>query len=396
MDAMDLLSNAIQPYAWGSRTAIAALQGREPDGGPEAELWMGAHPGAPSRIDRGATLLAAIEADPEAELGDRVLAEFGPRLPYLLKVLAADQPLSLQVHPTTEQARAGWAAEEAAGIPRDAAHRNYKDPYAKPELILALTPFVGLCGFRAIPDLLALLAELDAPSLQPLAGRLAAQPDAAGLRDLLAALLEWPADGRSELVRDVAKACREVPDASVFADSCRWAAAIADDYPDDTGVVVVLMLNLISLEPGQAVFLRPRTFHAYLRGVGVEILAGSDNVLRGGLTPKHIDVPELLATLDFTDGPVELTPPTDLSPYEKAWLTPTPEFRLSQLTARGHEVVLEGGLPQILLCTKGSGTVADAVGAIDLKPGESVFVPATSGPVIVTGDATLFRAVPGL
>jgi mannose-6-phosphate isomerase len=158
----------------------------------------------------------------------------------------------------------------------------------------------------------------------------------------------------------------------------------------------MLMLNLIELQPGEAVFLRPRTFHAYLQGVGVEIMAGSDNVLRGGLTPKHIDVPELMATLEFSDGPLAPTPPTKLSPYEKAWLTPTPEFRLSQLTVGGDEVTLEGGMPQILLCTKGTAQVSDGTGSVGLTPGRSLFVPGTSGPVVVTGDATVFRAIPGL
>jgi mannose-6-phosphate isomerase len=396
MEHMDLLTNAIQPYAWGSRTAIAELQGRVPDGGPEAELWMGAHPGAPSGLDRSPSLLTAIEEDPGRELGAQVLDAFGPRLPYLLKVLAADKPLSLQVHPTPQQARAGFDAEEAAGVPRGAAERNYKDPYSKPELIVALTPFTGLCGFRDVAELAALLEELAVPALKDLTQDLSARADEATLRATLAALLQWPQDERAGLVAEVVAACRQAPADSRFGDSYRWAAKVAVDYPGDTGVVVVLMLNLVELQPGEAVFLRPRTLHAYLQGVGVEIMAGSDNVLRCGLTPKHIDVDELLSLLDFGNGPIAPTPAAALSPYERAWNTPTPEFRLSEVTPGHDSVQLTAGVPQILLCIAGSAHIADASGSVDLSPGTSVFVPASSGPVTVSGDAHVFRAIPGL
>ena len=226
---MDLLRNAIQPYAWGSRTAIAALQGREPATEPEAELWMGAHPGAPSRLQRGAwsTLLDTIEADPQAELGPSVVEAFGPRLPYLLKVLAADKPLSLQVHPTPEQARTGFDAEDARGVPRDAPDRNYRDPYSKPELIVALTPFAGLCGFRDAAELAALLDELAVPALKDLADTLAATPDEASVRAMLAALLRWPEAERATLVADVAARCSLLrTGSSAFAASYDWTAKV--------------------------------------------------------------------------------------------------------------------------------------------------------------------------
>lgn len=399
---MDLLTNAIQPYAWGSRSSIAALQGREPSDQPEAELWMGAHPGAPSRLYRRAwaTLLDTIEADPVAELGDAVVEAFGPRLPYLLKVLAADKPLSLQVHPTPEQARAGFDAEEARGVPRDAAERNYRDPYSKPELIVALTPFAGLCGFRAATELAALLDELAVPALQGFADTLAAAPDEVSVRAMLAALLRWPEAERTALVADVATRCSLLRQgSSPYGSTYAWTARVAVDYPGDTGVVVVLMLNLVLLEPGQAIFLQPRTLHAYLSGTGVEIMAGSDNVLRGGLTPKHIDVDELLALLDFTNGPLALTPTTPVGPGEDAWVTPTPEFRLSQITmSPGHTVEVSGAVPQILLCTHGSVHLDDGTGGQGIVSGQSVFVPASSPSVRATsaGGATVFRAVPGI
>jgi mannose-6-phosphate isomerase len=400
MDAMDLLTNAIQPYAWGSRSAIATLQGRVPSGGPEAELWMGAHPGAPSRLADGSTLPEAIERAPREELGEAVLAAFGPRLPYLLKVLAADRPLSLQVHPTPGQARAGFDEEEARGIPRDAPNRNYRDPYAKPELLVALTPFTGLCGFRDATALADLVEELAVPALKEMAVALRAGPDKAAVRAMLAGLLRWPELDRPTLVAEVAARCTELAGTtSPYSATYDWTARVAADYPDDTGVVVMLMLNLVLLEPGESVFLKPRTLHAYLSGMGVEIMAGSDNVLRGGLTPKHIDVDELLGLLDFSNGPLDPTPTTQVSADEHAWLTPTPEFRLSRITvAEGRPVDVGGGVPQILLCTQGSAHLDDGTGSLDIVAGESVFVPASSAGVGVTtpAGATLFRAVPGL
>lgn len=397
MDGMDLLTNAIQPYAWGSRTAIAELQGRAPSESPEAELWMGAHPGAPSRLERRPTLLEAIEAAPVDELGQAVVDAFGPRLPYLLKLLAADRALSLQVHPTPEQARVGFDAEEARGIPRDAPDRNYRDPYSKPELIVALTPFVGLCGFRDTAELAGLLDELAVPALKEFAVALGNDPGETAVRAMLASLLRWPEPDRAGLVADVVQSARGLAATeSPFAATYDWVARVAVDYPDDTGVVVILMLNLVRLAPGEAVFLRPRTLHAYLSGVGVEIMAGSDNVLRGGLTPKHVDVDELLGLLDFSTGPSAATRPTTVSAAEQAWQTPTPEFRLSRVTVAGSPVALGGGLPQILLCTEGSVRVQDGSQVLDLTRGESVFVPASSAGLELTGDATLFRAIPGL
>lgn len=402
MDDMDLLTNAIQPYAWGSRSAIAGLQGRAPSGSPEAELWMGAHPSAPSQVERAGSsgrtsLLTLIEAHPDDELGDAVIAAFGPRLPYLLKLLAADRALSLQVHPTPEQARAGFDAENALGIPVDAPGRNYRDPFAKPELIVALTPFVGLFGFRAARELADLFDELAVPALKSFAVALAEQPGESSVRATLAGLLRWPEPERATLVAEVVRACALQPGHGPFAATYEWTQRVAVDYPDDTGVVVMLMLNLVSLAPGEAVFLAPRTLHAYLSGVGVEILAGSDNVLRGGLTPKHIDVDELLAVLQFGNGPIELTPATRVSSVEQAWITPTPDFRLSRLTLTGDPAELSGGFPQILVCTHGSVRLQDGDQVLDIGSGDSVFVPAHSAGVRLTAtDATLFRALPGL
>ncbi|RSS45109.1 mannose-6-phosphate isomerase, class I, partial [Streptomyces sp. WAC07061] len=322
---MDRLTNTIRPYAWGSTTAIPALLGVEPTGEPQAEMWMGAHPGAPSRLDRGAgetTLAAVIDADPEGELGAAAVARFGPRLPFLLKILAAGAPLSVQVHPDLAQARAGYEDEERRGVPIDAGHRNYKDPNHKPELICALTPFDGLCGFRPPTEAADLLEGLGVDSLKPYVDLLRAHPEEAALREVLTAVLT--AD-REEMARTVAEAAAA---AERLGGPYEAYAGLVHDYPGDPGVIAAMLLNHVRLQPGEAMFLGAGIPHAYLDGLGVELMANSDNVLRCGLTPKHVDVPELLKVVIFEpSAPGILRPEGD---GEEVYETPIDEFRLSR------------------------------------------------------------------
>ncbi|MFD8148270.1 mannose-6-phosphate isomerase, class I [Streptomyces sp. NPDC059708] len=381
---MDRLTNTIRPYAWGSTTAIPALLGVEPSGEPQAEMWMGAHPGAPSRLDRGAggtTLSAVIAADPERELGAAAVAKFGPALPFLLKVLAAGAPLSLQVHPDLAQARAGYEDEERRGVPIDAGHRNYKDPNHKPELICALTPFDGLCGFRPPLEAADLLEGLGVDSLKPYVDLLRAHPEDAALREVLTAVLS--AD-REEMARTVAETAAA---AERLGGPYAPYAGLVHDYPGDPGVIAAMLLNHVRLQPGEAMFLGAGIPHAYLDGLGVELMANSDNVLRCGLTPKHVDVPELLKVVVFApSAPGVLRPEGDA---EEVYETPIDEFRLSRfvLAPGGVPRALPDTAPQILLCTAG----APAVGELALTPGESVFVPAGEK-VELSGTGTVFRA----
>ncbi|MFF4457679.1 mannose-6-phosphate isomerase, class I [Streptomyces goshikiensis] len=381
---MDRLTNTIRPYAWGSTTAIPALLGVEPSGEPQAEMWMGAHPGAPSRLDRGAgetTLPAVIAADPERELGAAAVAKFGPRLPFLLKLLAAGSPLSLQVHPDLAQARAGFADEEARGVPIDAGHRNYKDPNHKPELICALTPFSGLCGFRRPLEAAALLDGLGVDSLKPYVDLLHAHPEEAALREMLTAVLGGDRAEMARTVNEVAAAAERL------GGPYEPYASLVHEYPGDPGVIAAMLLNHVELQPGEAMFLGAGVPHAYLDGLGVELLANSDNVLRAGLTPKHVDVPELLRVVRFESGdPALLRPEGDA---EEVYETPTDEFRLSRfaLAPGGEPRVLPSGAPQILLCTAGS----PKAGELTLAPGESVFVPAGEKSEL-SGIGTVFRA----
>ncbi|WP_405736143.1 mannose-6-phosphate isomerase, class I [Streptomyces sp. NBC_00028] len=379
---MDRLDNTVRPYAWGSTTAIPDLLGIAPSGEPQAEMWMGAHPGAPSRTARG-TLVEVVEADPERELGAAAVAKFGPRLPFLLKILAAGAPLSLQVHPNLAQAKEGYEDEERRGIPVDAGHRNYKDANHKPELICALTEFDGLCGFRDPNQAAELLAGLGVDSLKPYVDLLHAHPEDAALREVLTAVLSADREEMARTVTEAAAACARLGGAyAPYAD-------IAHHYPGDPGVIAAMLLNHVRLQPGEALFLGAGIPHAYLNGLGVEIMANSDNVLRCGLTPKHVDVPELLRIVRFEAADPGVLRPEASPDGEEVYETPIDEFRLSRyvLPEGGAAHDLTRPTPQILLCTVGSVRA----GEHELSPGQSVFVPA-GDKAEVSGTGTVFRA----
>jgi len=394
---MDLLEAKTRDYDWGTSDAIAELQGRPvPAPGPEAELWMGAHPTAPSGV-RDTTLDALIEAAPERELGAEVAARFGGRLPFLLKVLSAGRALSIQVHPSRAQAEAGYADEEERKVPRDAPDRNYVDDWPKPELLYALTPFEVAAGLRTPADASALLQALDVDELKPLA---------AGLTDLgaaLATVLRWGEPAL--LLASVVAACQRLAEAGgPYADACAAAVRVAADRPGDIGVVALLLMRHAVLQPGQAVFMPAGGLHAYLRGTGIELLANSDNVVRSGLTSKHIDVPELLKLVDPAVEVPILAP--RVLPDGITWFdTPVPEFRLHVIELAGPELALPGAAPapalpgaapRILLCLGGSCTLRAATGQeLALTRGGSCFIPYADGPVHATGHARLVQATPG-
>jgi mannose-6-phosphate isomerase len=414
---MDLLDAKTRAYDWGTTDAIAELQGRPvPAPGPEAELWMGAHPTAPSGVRRppssatppsapapsapapsttspvssapSVTLDTLIAADPQGELGPEVTARFGGRLPFLLKVLSAAKALSIQVHPSRAQAEAGYAAEEERQVPRDAPDRNYVDDWPKPELLYALTPFEVAAGLRTPADASALLQALEVDELKPLA---------VGLTDLgaaLATVLRWPEP--APLVASVVAACRRLAEAGgPYADACAAAVRVAADRPGDIGVVALLLMRHAVLQPGQAMFMPAGGLHAYLRGTGIELLANSDNVVRSGLTSKHIDVPELLKLVDPAVE-VPILAPRVLPDGITCFAAPVPEFRLRVIELTGPELALPGPAPRILLCLGGSCTLRAATGQeLGLTRGSSCFIPFADGPVHATGHARLIQATPG-
>lgn len=390
---MWLLTNTLRHYPWGSRTVIPELLGEPcPADRPYAELWMGAHPDAPSVLSNGTPLDKAIETEPDALLGTEVRERFGTRLPFLMKVLAAEQPLSLQAHPTSEQAGVGFAAEEAAGVPRDEPTRTFKDPFHKPELLLALTTFEALCGFRPVEESVHCLAKLQVPELRPTIAALAR----GGLRAAIPQLLALNPEHRSMLVTAVAEAAARFVSAHdpEFINTYRWAASLAETYPGDPGVVISLLCNHLKLAPGEAVFLPAGNLHAYLSGAGVEVMASSDNVLRGGLTGKHVDLAALIEVLDFADGRVPVIHPV-LGPGGLRYPVPVDDFDLTrvQLDAQSGSLTTRG--PQVLLCTEGTAVLTSPEGEVTVQQGGSAFVPAGT-PVTARGPAVLYRTTTGL
>ena len=423
---MESLRNAVRPYAWGSRTAIAELLGGPvPSPHPQAELWLGAHPADPSVLlhaDGAQTsLLEALHADPDHHLGTRCARRWGGRLPFLLKVLAADEPLSLQAHPSAEQAAEGFAREEARGILRDAPERNYSDPSHKPELICALTELHALAGFRDPLRTVELLAALDTPLLEPYRMMLAAEPNADGLRTLFTTWITMPEPAVKALLPCTLEACvallrrdgvygdfptsRSSPTSRGrdFRNECRMVLELAETYPGDVGALAALLLNHVVLASGEAMYLPAGNLHTYLRGIAVEISANSDNVLRGGLTAKHIDVPELLRVLDFSSGELPVQSGEPVGPHETAYRTPAEEFQLTRLEwidGESTSVCLHSLWPQILLCTQGSAQLRSPDGgSVTMRRGGSVWLAAADPEVTVCpgpGPVQLFRALPGL
>ncbi len=396
---MQLLRGAVRSYAWGSRTALARIQGRPvPSDHPEAEIWLGAHPADSAQVlhEGGSTpLLTLIDGDPATHLGGSA-QQYESRLPYLLKLLAAEEPLSLQAHPSSAQAREGFARENAAGVPIDSAVRNYRDPNHKPELIVALTEFEALAGFRSPTDTVELLDALAVSALGGYRTLLAAQPDASGLRTVFTSWITLPGQSLDDILPAVAQGCIDYlsgparTDGGRFAAEARTLLELGESYPGDAGVLAALLLNRVTLAPGQGLYLDAGNLHAYLRGTGVEIMANSDNVLRGGLTPKHVDVPELLRVLDFEPADISPITPSESDRPTYLYRTPAPEFALSRTAVPpGETVELPGSGPRILLCTDGT-VVASAGGrspGLTVSQGSSAWIPDADRFVTVTADS---------
>jgi mannose-6-phosphate isomerase len=396
MSGVHPLTGVVRPYAWGSRTALAQLQGRPtPSEGPEAELWLGAHPDDPSTLtghDGRVSLAKVIADDPKGQLGPEVAAEFGPRLPYLMKVLAAAAPLSLQAHPDADYARLAFAAQQAdPTLPR-----NYTDPFHKPEMLVALTPFSALCGFRA-PEVSASVFEtLAVPQLEPVVAAL--RTGVEGLREAVQLLLTWPAADRPALISAVVDAARGVPTSDPQAESFALAIDLAGYYPGDPGVLVALLLNEVHLAPGEAIWMPAGNLHAYLNGTGVEIMAASDNVLRGGLTPKRVDVDELLKVLRFEVLNDPVLPAAPVAPGVVTWKVPVREFVLYRVELDGTRppTPVPASGPRIILGTAGDVYVAEDHGTpVEVTPGTAAFAAADAGPITLAGiGETFIAAVP--
>ncbi|PDP93009.1 mannose-6-phosphate isomerase [Enterobacter cloacae] len=386
---MQKLINSVQNYAWGSKTALTELYGiANPDNLPMAELWMGAHPKSSSKVEDASGQVRAlrdvIDADKATLLGNSVANRFG-ELPFLFKVLCAAQPLSIQVHPNKKASEIGFAKENAAGIPLDAAERNYKDPNHKPELVFALTPFLAMNAFREFSEIISLL--------QPVAGahnaiaHFLANPNAESLSQLFASLLNMQGDEKSHALA-VLKAALDGQQGEPW-DTIRLISAF---YPDDSGLFSPLLLNVVKLNPGEAMFLFAETPHAYLQGVALEVMANSDNVLRAGLTPKYIDIPELVANVKFVAKPAAelLTQPVK-NGAELDFPIPVDDFAFSLHDLSQTETTIAQESAAILFCVEGEATLHKGEQRLVLKPGESAFVAANESPVSVSGTGRLAR-----
>lgn len=370
------LTNTPRDYAWGSTTLLAGLEGRPPASGPEAEVWFGDHPGDPADVQGDGTLDAVT----------------GGELPYLLKLLAAASPLSIQVHPTREQARAGW--EREAALDADDPTRNYRDDNHKPELIVALSDrFESLSGLRPVPDTLRLLDALDGGAgVAALVERLS-QPG-----DVLRDVIGWLLSGDAQVeVDDIVASVRAAADsdAGEWTTTLRAVSAISETYPGDPGVVVALLMNHVVLRRGEGIFLRAGLLHAYISGLGVEIMAASDNVLRGGLTPKRIDVAELLSILDTTTGEVPVLRPVEVGTVTE-YEVPVDDFALRRVALDGQDLPIEVAGPTMVLATDGRVAVrSDSDVERTVPVGTAVFATADETRLTLSGVGEAFVASPG-
>jgi len=397
MRTIKLLKNTVQNYAWGSLTAIPELLGeRNPSLEPRAELWMGAHPKASSFVNYNGLWLPLTELIaryPREILGNDVALEFGNKLPYLFKVLAAAKPLSIQAHPSLNQAKEGFERETDQGIDLDAPNRNYKDDNHKPECICALSPFWAMYGFRNIPDILAMLGKNCPVGLAAELELLIKHPDSEGLKRFFTDLMTMDSQRQKRVVDEaVRNAHRYSEEDSAF----HWMTRLSNEYPSDIGILAPLLLNLIELKPGEALFLPAGELHAYLEGVGLELMANSDNVLRGGLTPKHIDVPELLKVLNFKSRPVNILKAVKKNKNERVYTSEADEFVLSVVsTSVGSPYQSsESRSVEIMLCTEGTAYLKDkgTQEIINIKKGESAIIPAAVISYSITGDALIYKA----
>ena len=418
------LENTVQKYPWGSSGFLPALLGKEnPTGEPWAEMWMGDHPSGPSiAIDPASgerlSLARRITGQPVAMLGKEVSRRFGPSLPFLFKVLSASHPLSIQVHPSKRKAERGYEREELAAIPRTSADRNYKDTNHKPETIVALGPFKGLCGFRPVEEILGNIRLLSPNGWRQLAGRLAERHGTLELSVFFYTVVSMKGPEKDALLAATRQRCSHILSTAdpVTAEPFKVVSMLLDAYPGDIGALAPLAFNIFNLKPGQYLNISAGQPHAYLHGDGIEIMANSDNVLRGGLTGKHVDIPEFISALDFAArylGPEDLP---ETAPGGIARRTQTndtdPDAQAGMFRYHGHpedytldRLTLDGGSmsmprndgPEIWLCTEGELTL-EAAGKppYTLTRGQSVYVSADEPGCTVSGSGQAFIAGVGV
>ena len=397
MKTIALLENPVQTYAWGSRSFIPGLLGQaSPSADPMAELWMGAHPKAPSVVllrDERISLLDLIRSRPIDILGESVARRFSNDLPFLFKVLAASEPLSIQAHPNRDQAREGFANENRQNIPLNAFNRNYKDQNHKPEIICALEPFWALKGFRRVEDIILFMDKIAARALEEDLNTLRRRPDPEGLKTFFRALIVMEEAPRNRVLREAREKCEALADDDP---AFEWVVKLSEAYPGDIGILSPILLNLVQLQPGEAMNIPAGELHAYLEGAGIELMANSDNVLRGGLTPKYADVSELLNILTFKAGTARLLRPDQRADCEGVYETATDEYTLSVLDIHEGEFFKSPTKRsvEIMICIEGDARITD-LGireVLSLKKGTSVIVPAAVEQYRIEGKTRIYKA----
>ena len=386
------MDNVIQDYAWGSVTSIEQLFAiPNLDQKPQAEIWMGAHANGCSVITvngEAVRLADFIATDPDAIIGAETQAKFA-ELPYLFKVLAAEKALSVQVHPSKHQAEIGYAKEEKIGIARNAANRNYKDPNHKPELVFALTPYQAMNGFRELAEIVELFTTINLDVISDLVNTFVANQTETGLRDFFEAMLSLEGERKEVAVNGLLAFCHEHKEQPLFA----LLIDLSEQYPGDIGLFVPLMLNVLTLQPGEAMFLSACTPHAYIKGTGLEIMANSDNVLRAGLTPKFIDVSELVANTEFKSMAANelLLAPTMVA-GGLDYQIPVPDFKFS-VYKQVNDIALQNTSAEILFAIDAPLTVTHQNGeTLTLEKGQSVFIPAYAKAYSAHCDGMFARA----
>ncbi|GAB2652181.1 mannose-6-phosphate isomerase, class I [Vibrio panuliri] len=385
------MTNVIQNYAWGSTTSVNQLFGiANPNGEPQAEIWMGAHPNGCSMVEnQGQTtkLSDLINSNINAFLGESIAKRFG-ELPYLFKVLAAEKALSIQVHPNKQQAETGFAREEQQGIPHTAANRNYKDPNHKPELVYALTPYQAMNGFRSIEEVIANFTRLDIAELAPLVQQLVDNQNPQGLSAFFSGLLSLEGASKDKALTALLAHANNSQDPLMA-----LIVELETQYPGDIGLFVPLTLNIITLQPGQAMFLDAETPHAYIKGTGLEIMANSDNVLRAGLTPKYMDIDELVACTIFEEKPFDsLLLEPNVNDQMLEYPIPVEDFKFAIIPSSDQRVV-DIVSAEILMPLDGSMTITHSNGQrCVIEKGQSVFIPAYAQSYTLQSDARVARA----
>ncbi|ENE5197857.1 mannose-6-phosphate isomerase, class I [Vibrio parahaemolyticus] len=372
------LNNPVKNFPWGSRTAIRDYFGIDNSNlEHQAEIWMGAHPSASSSISQAGvdiSLCDVIASNPDYWLGKETKENFSS-LPFLMKVLAAEEPLSIQVHPSKKAAELGFAKENEQGIPLDAANRNYKDANHKPELVYALTPYLAMNGFREFAQIVANFDAIDLPVLEDVFQPFKQDPNPLTLAEFFAAILALEGELKAQAISQLLNSLKMIDKDHFAYQASLLISRFSHLYPEDVGLFAPLFLNVIELQPGEAMFLYAETPHAYIHGLGVEVMANSDNVLRAGLTPKHIDVEELVANTNFESVKYEdllLEGSVDLG--RTTFNTPVDDFNVDVLT--NTRASFDVSSPEIILCIQGEVCFSYKSKLLVITKGESVVIPA--------------------